>query len=70
MTRTLDVGRTSGKGKSSHDTRCIPPSKAACGRGARRRGIAQDPHPQCRSSFFLAMPRPCLLTASPLGWPK
>lgn len=31
MTRTLDVGRTSGKGKSSHDTRCIPPSKPACG---------------------------------------
>ena len=59
MTRTLDVGRTSGRGKSSHDTRCIPPSPGTCGvapAGVASHKIPPPPHPHCRLSFFLAMP--------------
>lgn len=53
VTRTIDVGRTSGKGNLSHDTRCIPPSQTRLRRGARRRGVAQDlPHPTITAQAF------------------
>lgn len=58
MTRTPDVGHTSGKGNLSHDTRCIPPSKTRlrAWRPPARQCTASHPH--CQPSFFLAMSRP------------